>query len=151
MDEIEGQPISHSIDHKSISVSLSFTLSIHPYLSLSHLNRSWGELRWPSSRIMWRMSAGWYHVARVCRNRTEPVFALLLFNAEEKRRKSKHFNPCTPLQGTLGAMETVNGGLWRSSTASMACQNGNGNVQKWAVHWNVLRKWVCVPYLIHSE
>merc|ERR1711936_413457 len=44
--------------------------------------------------------------------------------------------------GTLGAMETVNGGLWRSSTASMACQNGNGNVQKWAVHWNVLRKWV---------
>ena len=70
---------------------------------------------------------------------------------QHQTRKSNHFNPCTPLQGTLGAMETVNGGLWRSSTASMACQNGNGNVQKWAVHWNVLRKWVCVPYLIHSE
>ena len=129
------------------SVSVFFFLPIYLYISISCLKRSWGELRWPSSRIMQRMSAGWHHVARVCRNRTEPVFALVLFNAEDKRRKSNHFNPCIPLQGTLGAMETVNGGLWRSSNPPSM----DFDVQKWAVHWNVLRKWVCVPFLIHSE
>ena len=35
-DVIEGRPFSHSIDHKSISVSLSFTLSIHCQDDLSH-------------------------------------------------------------------------------------------------------------------
>ena len=35
-DVIEGRPFSHSIDHKYISVSLSFTLSIHCQNDLSH-------------------------------------------------------------------------------------------------------------------